>query len=158
MPNSDRNRDRVRSRPSRRRKSARARCRLRTPPEKDPLKRTVQAGAPVTERRHGVSRPISGPVAIAVSRKLVGVAGFDPATPSSRTRRFIESALNNQRQGFTSQRMCRRIFAAGTPEHLRVSNSREAAVKVKYRDRGIRSRVSATLFARKTQIIFSAHR
>jgi hypothetical protein len=37
------------------------------------------------ERRNGVSFPISGPAVIAVSRKLVGVAGFEPATPSSRT-------------------------------------------------------------------------
>ena len=35
---------------------------------------------------YGVSFPISGPVVIAISRKLVGVAGFEPATPSSRTR------------------------------------------------------------------------
>ena len=33
-----------------------------------------------------VSFPISGPLAIRLSRNLVGVAGFEPAIPSSRTR------------------------------------------------------------------------
>ena len=42
-------------------------------------------GGRLVERQHGVSFPISGPVASAVSRKLVGVAGFEPATPTSRT-------------------------------------------------------------------------
>ena len=32
-----------------------------------------------------VSFPISGPVAVSALRKLVGVAGFEPATPTSRT-------------------------------------------------------------------------
>ena len=35
--------------------------------------------------RFGVSFPISGPVVVAMRRNLVGVAGFEPATPSSRT-------------------------------------------------------------------------
>src|SRR5215831_3076202 len=37
-------------------------------------------------REPAVSFPISGPVAIRLSRNLIGVAGFEPATPSSRTR------------------------------------------------------------------------
>src|SRR5437763_16503479 len=36
--------------------------------------------------RHRDSFPISGPVSDRVCGKLVGVAGFEPATPSSRTR------------------------------------------------------------------------
>jgi hypothetical protein len=33
-----------------------------------------------------VSCPITFPVTAGITRKLVGVAGFEPATPSSRTR------------------------------------------------------------------------
>jgi hypothetical protein len=35
--------------------------------------------------RYGVSFPISGPVVLEIVRKVVGVAGFEPATPTSRT-------------------------------------------------------------------------
>src|SRR5271156_1070818 len=81
-----------------------------SPPAIQALQRTRSSGisdlqaAPVLAHRLKLSRvqlrllrldlgaatwsfvPISGPVAIAVWRKLVGVAGFEPAAPSSRTR------------------------------------------------------------------------
>jgi hypothetical protein len=48
----------------------------------------TKGDVPITvHAEYGVSFPISGPVAIAISGKPVGVAGFEPATPSSRTRR-----------------------------------------------------------------------
>jgi hypothetical protein len=52
-------------------------------------------------RRHcrapRVSSPISGPVSFRCDGKLVGVAGFEPATPSSRTRCATDRALKTHR-------------------------------------------------------------
>jgi hypothetical protein len=40
----------------------------------------------ILENENRVASPISFFVAVSILRKLVGVAGFEPATPSSRTR------------------------------------------------------------------------
>ncbi len=57
-----------------------------------------------------VSFPISGPVAVSALRKLVGVAGFEPATPTSRTWCATSLPLIYRKFLRTSGAVCRVLF------------------------------------------------
>jgi Haem-degrading len=74
------------------------------------------------------------------ARKLVGVAGFEPATPSSRTRPYAGRILKNQR------------FLSRSRTFVRIRFARSCGRTCGRRTIGGSNRRSATAFAHNTQI------
>jgi hypothetical protein len=68
---------------------------------------------------NAASFPISGPLTIHALRKLVGVAGFEPATPSSRTRCATRLPYTAPQRQPCNQRAGRAASAAVSTQAIR---------------------------------------